>query len=51
MTIDSMDDTVINKSLFKGELDVHGQLEKGYVADAKRKELVIQIIPTAACAI
>lgn len=51
MTIDSMDDTVINKSLFKAELDMHGQLEKGYAADAKRKDLVTQIMITAACAV
>lgn len=51
MTIDSMDDKVINKSLFKVELGVHSQLEKGYAADAKRKQLMIQTIPIAACAV
>lgn len=44
MTIGSVDDIVINKSLFKAELDMLGELEKGYAADAKRKDLVTQII-------
>lgn len=50
MTTDSTDGTVTNKSLFKAELDVHGQLEKVYATDTKRKDLMIQIMPPAACA-
>lgn len=37
MTTDSADGTVTNKSLFKAESDVHGQLEKVYATDTKRK--------------
>lgn len=51
MIIDFMDDIVINKLFFKGELDVYGQFEKGYVVDVKRKELVIQIIFIVVCVI
>lgn len=51
MPINSMDATVINKSLLKAELDVHGHLGKGCAADAKRKDLMIQIMLTEACAI
>lgn len=42
-----MGDTVISKSLFKVEVYVLGQIDRGYAADAKRKELMIQIIPNS----
>ena len=44
MTIESVAETVISRLLFKVEMGMHGQLEKGRASDAKRKESTIQIM-------
>ncbi|XP_008585625.1 PREDICTED: estradiol 17-beta-dehydrogenase 12 [Galeopterus variegatus] len=52
MPPDSMDNTIINKSLFKVESDVHGQLEKEYAARCKEaRVLTVHITAAAAYAV